>query len=309
MQLDETMNKPRLTRTEYHTLKKAKMKQASVSKLKKDVGSVVLATAILTTATTTSAASLTEYTVNQKDSLYKLAKQFGVSVEYLQKINEKQDDMLLIGEKILVPQTNEKQDDMLLIDEKILVPQTNEINNTYTERVVKAGDTWYQFSKEVNVPVKELLKINNKTSDLLLVNETILLPSVQSNTQDTIQTVKKDEKQKIEVTRVVEKGETLWKIAREYRTTVDELRAANNLKNNKIKIGQVLTIRDITQATVVIGGVADSNFVEFKQPNKESIVLKVTPFHSVEQFINRTGAEITIQYNEETNELISFEVK
>ncbi len=287
MQQDHMGSKTLLSRTEYQTLKKAEMKKNRVAKLKKDVSGVVLATAILTTATTTSAARFSEYTVNNKDTLYKLSQQFGVTVEYLQQINGKKDDRLLIGEKIFVPQTND----------------------IHTERVVKVGDTWSHFSKEVNVPVKELLKLNNRTSDVLYINETILLPSEAITSSKTaVQVSKAVEKENIEVRKVVQKGESLWKIAREYRTTIDEIRAANNLKNNKIKIGQELVIKNITQSLVVVVGAADSNFVEFKQPNKESIVLKVTPFHSIDQFSAGTGKKATIQYNEENNELISFEV-
>ena len=287
MQQDHMGSKTLLSRTEYQTLKKAEMKKNRVAKFKKDVSGVVLATAILTTATTTSAARFSEYTVNDKDTFYKLSQQFGVTVEYLQQINGKNDGRLLIGEKIFVPQTNDP----------------------YTERVVKAGDTWSHFSKEVNVPVKELLKLNNRTSDVLYINETILLPSEAIKSSKTaVQVSKAIEKENIEVRKVVQKGESLWKIAREYRTTIDEIRAANNLKNNKIKIGQELVIKNITQSSVIIVGAADSNFVEFKQPNKESIVLKVTPFHSIDQFSAGTGKKATIQYNEEKNELISFEV-
>ena len=219
----------------------------------------MLATAILTTATTTSAARFSEYTVNNKDTLYKLSQPFGVTVEYLQQINGKKDDRLLIGEKIFVPQTND----------------------IYTERVVKVGDTW---------------------SHILLSSEAI------TSSKTAVQVSKAVEKENIEVRKVVQKGESLWKIAREYCTTIDEIRAANNLKNNKIKIGHELVIKNITQSLVVVVGAADSNFVEFKQPNKESIVLKVTPFHSIDQFSAGTGKITTIQYNEENNELISFEV-
>lgn len=298
MQLDQATTNKLLSRAEYRTLKKAKMKKAKVSKLKKDVSGVVLATAILTTATSTSASSIKTYTVNQNDTLYKLSQEYGVSVEYLQQINGKTDNQLLIGEKILIPQIIEKTE-------------------AYTERVVKAGDTWYQFSKEVNVPVNELLQLNNKQSDVLAVNETILLPSVLSETVAPAaepikvvgQAIKVKEKQTVEATVIVENGDTLWKIAREYRTTVDEIRAANNLKNNRIKAGQELVIGDITKAEAIIVGSVDSNFIEFKLPTRESVVLKVTPFHNVDQFANRTGIQATIQYNDETNELISYSVK
>ena len=41
---------------------------------------------------------------------------------------------------------------------------------------------------------------------------------------------------------VVKSGDSLWSIAKKYNTTVDELKAANNLKNNLLSVGQILRI-------------------------------------------------------------------
>ena len=42
----------------------------------------------------------------------------------------------------------------------------------------------------------------------------------------------------------VKKGDSLWKIANKYNTTVEKLKSANNLKTNLLSIGQVLKIKD-----------------------------------------------------------------
>ncbi len=43
-------------------------------------------------------------------------------------------------------------------------------------------------------------------------------------------------------THTVAQGETLWSIARRYNVTVDQLRAANRLQGDNVRIGQTLTI-------------------------------------------------------------------
>ena len=40
----------------------------------------------------------------------------------------------------------------------------------------------------------------------------------------------------------VKKGDSLWKIAKSYKTTINDIVNLNNLKSTTIKIGQVLLI-------------------------------------------------------------------
>ena len=40
-------------------------------------------------------------------------------------------------------------------------------------------------------------------------------------------------------------GDTLYSIAREFNTTVDELKRLNGLSNNNLKIGQILIIKEV----------------------------------------------------------------
>jgi LysM repeat protein len=46
------------------------------------------------------------------------------------------------------------------------------------------------------------------------------------------------------ITYTVEKGDTLYKIANMFNTTVDEIKRLNNLEDNLLKIGQNLLINN-----------------------------------------------------------------
>ena len=48
----------------------------------------------------------------------------------------------------------------------------------------------------------------------------------------------------------VEKGETLWSISTKYKVSVDTIKKINELKDNTVKVGQVLQLDQQTESTV-----------------------------------------------------------
>ena len=106
------------------------------------------------------------------------------------------------------------------------VPKKELVTNTYT---VKKGDTLYSIAKDLNTTVDELKKLNNLSTNLLTVGQVLNIPS-------TVMSIEEGSVYK------VKSGDTLYKIALEYNTTVDEVKKANNLTSNMISIGQKLIV-------------------------------------------------------------------
>lgn len=92
--------------------------------------------------------------------------------------------------------------------------------------VVKKGDSLWSIAKKYNMTVDELKSINNLKSNLLSIGQRLKIK--ESNDNQNIY--------------IVKKGDTLYKIANMYGTTVDNLKALNNLKNNNLSIGQKLIV-------------------------------------------------------------------
>ena len=90
---------------------------------------------------------------------------------------------------------------------------------------VKRGDTLYGISKQFDVPVETIKKVNNLTSNTITVGQVLSIPT---NTNTATYTVKA--------------GDTLYKIANQYNTTVQELIELNNLSSNILNIGQQLKV-------------------------------------------------------------------
>ena len=98
---------------------------------------------------------------------------------------------------------------------------------TYT---VKKGDTLYGISNQFGVSVIELAKLNNVKAETLKIGDVLTIPSSSGINPSNmfIYTVKK--------------GDSLYQIARNYNTTVEDIKKLNYLTSNLLQIGQKLRI-------------------------------------------------------------------
>ena len=148
------------------------------------------------------------YTVKKGDTLYKIAKDFDVSVNELISYNQLPTTILSIGQVLMIPNNNSS-------------------NLSYT---VKRGDTLYKIANEYNTTVDAIKKLNNLESNLLSIGQILYIP--ESNIiEETNYTIYK-----------IEPGDTLYKIAKQFNTTIDIIKEYNNLNNNILQIGQILQI-------------------------------------------------------------------
>ena len=144
-----------------------------------------------------------EYIVEKGDTLYSLSKRFNISIEELKRINNLNNDILSIGQVLKLSNTDD---------------------NEYDTYIVKKGDSLWAISKEYNIPLNELIKINSLTDLTLQINQELLVPKTNKNIY------------------IVEAGDTLWSIARKNNINVEKLKILNNLTSNLISVGQELII-------------------------------------------------------------------
>lgn len=149
----------------------------------------------------------TVYTVVSGDNLYNIARRYNLDVKDIADYNNLSTTNLSIGQRLLIPTKT--------------VPTPSEGYQTY---IVKKGDNLYSIANKYNTTVDEIKSLNNLTSNILSINQKLLIPSTKANTY------------------TVKKGDNLYSIARNYNTTVDEIKRKNNLTSNILSIGQVLKI-------------------------------------------------------------------
>lgn len=150
------------------------------------------------------------YKVVSGDSLYSIAKKYGITMQEIMDFNNLGSTILTVGQVLKIPVAYEEE-----------IPSISEV--TYT---VKSGDNLYSIARKYNVTVSDLMNYNNLTSNLLSIGQVIRIPSNTSSS----------------TTYTVKNGDTLYSIARKYNTSVDSIKTKNNLTSNTLSIGQKLII-------------------------------------------------------------------
>ena len=147
------------------------------------------------------------YIVKSGDTLYSIAKKYGLTVDELKKMNNLSSNTLSINQKLLVGNDMSTDDN-------------------YDVYVVKSGDTLWGIASKYNTSVDKIKDINNLNSNNLSIGQKLLVPGNNLGTKKYI----------------VKSGDTLYKIAQNNGTTVTDLINLNNLKMTNLSIGQVLYI-------------------------------------------------------------------
>ena len=170
-----------------------------------------------------------DYVVKKGDSLYSIANKNNITVDELKKINNLTSNMLSIGQVLKLP-TQDKGEEMTM----------------YT---VQKGDSLYSIAKKFGITVDEIKSLNNLTSNNLAIGEQLMIKGSTGdepiNPEEECIGTGYAEPQYIMYT--VQRGDSLYTIARRYNTSVDNIKALNNLTNNNLTIGEQLKITEVSE--------------------------------------------------------------
>jgi cell wall-associated NlpC family hydrolase len=178
------------------------------------------------------------YTVKSGDSLWKIASLNNTTVQNLMSYNNLTSSTINIGQQL-----------------NLSIP--TEQNTTYT---VKSGDCLSLIANAYNTTVIELKSINNLTSDVIFIGQTLKISSGRADLSAPTPITNPS-------TYTVMSGDTLTKIALNYQITVSELKSINNLVSDAIYVGQVLNVNSasVTPENKVSNFNADALITEAKK--------------------------------------------
>ena len=165
------------------------------------------------------------YTVKMGDTLYSIAKANNVDIDIIIKDNGLASNSLSIGQvlKIRIPNDSVESIEECFGEEYIPEDAVQIVNYT-----VQKGDSLYSISRKYNTSVSKIKELNNLLNNNLSIGQVLKIPnSINSGTSNIY---------------VVQKGDSLYSIARKFNTTVESIKKNNNLINNLLSIGQKIII-------------------------------------------------------------------
>ena len=167
------------------------------------------------------------YTVKAGDTLWGIANDHDTTVNALKQNNHLNSDTIYVGQVLSLGQATSTSSHS---QSSASAQSSSPTNGTY---MVKAGDTLWSIANANDMTVAQLKQKNDLSNDTIYVGQTLNVSSAKSvSTTSTAS-----------ATYTVKSGDSLWKIASANGTTVNQLKALNNLSSDLIYAGQQLKLR------------------------------------------------------------------
>ena len=167
------------------------------------------------------------YIVQRNDTLWDIANGFSVSVDSLCAANGlSRRDLIRPGQRLNIPDGASTY---------VAAVRQQTMKASGTSHTVRTGDTLSGIASAYNVSVSALKRANGLRSSRIYPGKELLIPaSVEKSTPE--RTVAGPGTYK------VQKGDTLYDIARRFGISISDLRRANGLRSSRIYPGDILQI-------------------------------------------------------------------
>lgn len=101
----------------------------------------------------------TYYKVQKGDTLFSIAKKYGLTVEELKNLNNLKDDFLTVGQQLKVPNIRNLN-----------------LSENFVYHLVQEGETLYRISLKYGIPIEVIKKINNLQENIIIVGQVLKIP-------------------------------------------------------------------------------------------------------------------------------------
>ncbi len=180
--------------------------------------------------TTRTSTNTIKYNIKPGDTIGEIAEMFNVSIAEIRDWNNLNSNKLVAGKSLTINSDSSP----VSVSKK---SPTNKIAGNI--HVVKSGETLGEIAGHYKTTIKNLQNWNDLEGNKIVVGQELIIDGskTQSNSKNSNTTISS----KIHK---VKDGENLWTIARIHKVLISDLIAWNNLKNDRVKVGQKLKINN-----------------------------------------------------------------
>lgn len=211
-----------------------------------------------------------KHKVVQGESIYSIAKKHGISEEAIYKLNPKVKGKTLQLKTVLLISTNKKT-------------ETNKESVLAQTHIVEKGDTFYKISKKYNISIEVIENLNeHSSSNDLKIGSVLQLVATNKKTEDLVveesvsganKDVDDEEEEDVadDLIHVVKAKESLYKIAKQHKTTVAVLKDLNPDLGSNLPTGFHLVIKKHSQV--------DEEVAEVNSEDEENEIAEIIPLN------------------------------
>jgi LysM repeat protein len=156
--------------------------------------------------------------VSEKETLYSISRRYGSPITGILEVNPTADGGLEIGQLLKIP----------------YVPKPKAVLSSLIHKV-QPKETLFSISKLYNVSVEEIKAWNYLTENSLTTGQELRVKKPASFVESKATEAAKG-------THVVASGETMFSISRDFRISVDQIKAWNKMQATDLKVGQVILV-------------------------------------------------------------------
>ena len=213
------------------------------------------------------------YIVQRGDTLWNISKKFDVPIDEIKRLNSLNSNLLFVGQTLKLPSYE----------------TTTDTNITYK---VQKGDTLYSIAAKNGVSVNELKTYNNLTSDNLSIGQELNIPKGTS-----IITPSENEIINEGSVYEVQKGDTLYSIAKKFNTSVDKIKEINSIVGDLLTIGMNLLIPTSSLSDIIVHKVVSGDSLWSLANKYNTTVDSIKQLNNLVSDLLKVGEELQVKRN------------
>lgn len=193
--------------------------------------------------------TMIEHTVAQKEFLGKIAEKYGTTVEEVKKANNLSGNNLRIGQKLKIPATKNIDENKVVAATEEKPTKDNKSTDVAGTHTVLRNETIFTIAKQYGITAYQIRKLNDLPDNAITIGQVLKVPGgiiadVQVPKEKQVETKVKETPVAKEESFIhtVATGENIFSIAKKYNLTAYQIRTANKLDDNNIKVDQKLII-------------------------------------------------------------------